>query len=108
MSLKLRFLFFFVLPFLALVQCSQTSQEEIVSIPDQGFLKAFVDLGVNKATGCESQSQLEVSGLFGRCGHEQYLHLPRFIHESGPGDPDLFGKQAHSPGPLPKPGPPGS
>ena len=48
MSLKPRFLYFFVLPFLALVQCSQTSQEEIVSIPDQGFLKALVDLGVDK------------------------------------------------------------
>ncbi len=41
MSLKPRFLYFFVLPFLALVQCSQASQEEIESIPDQGFLKAL-------------------------------------------------------------------
>ncbi len=48
MSLKPRFLYFFVLPFLALVQCRQTSHEEIVSIPDQGFLKALVDLGVEK------------------------------------------------------------
>lgn len=48
MHLTLRFLFIFFVPLLVLHQCSQSDQEEIVSIPDPGFLQALVEEGVDK------------------------------------------------------------
>ena len=48
MSLASRFLFRFFLPLLVLVQCSQSDLEKIVSIPDQEFLHALLEEGVDK------------------------------------------------------------
>jgi hypothetical protein len=62
MSLRPRFLYFFVLLLLVLVQCSQTSQEEIVSIPDSAFLQALLELGIDtNGDGLISYPEAEAS-----------------------------------------------
>lgn len=48
MKLDFRFLFFLFVPLLVLPQCSQSDHEEIVAIPDQAFLQALVEEGVDK------------------------------------------------------------
>ena len=47
MGLTPRFLFLFFIPLGVLLQCSQSDQEEIVSIPDTEFLHALMEEGVD-------------------------------------------------------------